>query len=117
MQTSFIYNEDGLEEVTRKFYDLSDMILNRNCSKAYNKIFLHPESLNHTDNNGANRFTQHFYFCQVCARSLACQVGKPITKILKPKYAIVNGYITGQVNIDDIRGIRFPGANFFVNFI
>ena len=70
--------------MTPKFIELSDMISNRNCSKAYSKIFLHPHSLNHSDNNEATLFNQNFYFCQVCARSLACQIVKPFTKILKP---------------------------------
>ena len=57
-----VYNGDDLKDVTRKFYDLSDMISNRNCSKAYSKIFLHPHSLNHSDNNEATRFTNTFIF-------------------------------------------------------
>ena len=39
-----VYKEDDLSECTRKFYDLTEKVLNKQCNKGYKNIFLHPES-------------------------------------------------------------------------
>ena len=49
----------------------------------------------------------------MCTRSLACQIGKRSDILIKPKYAIVNGHITGQIDINDIRNITFPESQMF----
>ena len=108
-----VYIENDLSECTRKFYDLTERILNKQSNKGYKNIFLHPESLNHLGNKNATRLTQHFYFCEMCTRSLACQIGKRTPQLIKPKYSIVNGHITGQIDINDLRNITFPESQMF----